>query len=111
MYSLVCQRTTENQMARKLCAELKSADGSLAVDPTAPIQLAAKSKQPIVTIQDRLEAGNLTVDEVRGLKSRSRTGFYEDLKAGLVRIDKIGRKSIVRGPVAKRYIAGEPIEK
>jgi hypothetical protein len=97
-------------MARKLCAELMSAAGSLAADPTAPIQLAAKSKRPIVTIQDRLEAGNLTVDEVCALKPRSRTGFYEDLKAGLVRIDKIGRKSIVRGPIAKRYIAGEPIE-
>jgi hypothetical protein len=96
-------------MARKLCAELMSAAGSLAADPTAPIQLAAKSKRPIVTIQDRLEAGNLTVDEVCALKPRSRTGFYADLKAGLVKIEKIGRKSIVRGPVAKRYIAGEPI--
>jgi hypothetical protein len=97
-------------MARKLCAELMSAAGSLAADPTAPIQLVAKSKRPIVTIQDRLEAGNLTIDEVCALKQQSRTGFYADLKAGLVKIEKRGRKSIVRGPVAKRYIAGEPIE-
>jgi len=87
-----------------------SAADSLAADPTAPIQLAAKSKQPIVTIQDRLEAGNLTIDEVCALKPRSRTGFYQDLKAGLVKMEKIGRKSIVRGPVARRYIAGESVE-
>jgi hypothetical protein len=44
------------------------------------------------------------------LANRSKTGFYQDLKAGLVKIEKIGRKSIVRGPVAKKYIAGEPID-
>ena len=56
--------------------------------------------------RDRLEAGNLTIDEVCALKPRSRTGFYADLKAGLVSIEKIGRKSVVRGPIAKAYIAG-----
>ena len=61
---------------------------------------------PIVTLQDRLEHGNLTVHEVCELKNRSRTGFYEDVKAGLVEIEKWGRKSIIRGPIAKRYIAG-----
>jgi hypothetical protein len=70
----------------------------------------AQKPQPLITIPDRLEAGgNLTIDEICALKPRSRTGFYQDLKAGLVKIEKIGRKSIVRGPVAKRYIAGEPI--
>jgi hypothetical protein len=83
--------------------------GSPAADPTAPVHLTAKSKQPLITIQDRLEVGNFTIGEVCALKPRSRTGFYADLKAGLVKIEKIGRKSIVRGPVAKRYIAGEPI--
>ena len=92
-------------MARKLRAGVMTGVGSPAVDPTAPVQL----KQPLITIQDRLEVGNFTIGEVCALKPRSRTGFYADLKAGLVKIEKIGRKSIVRGPVAKRYIAGEPI--
>jgi hypothetical protein len=96
-------------MARKLREELMSGVGSLAADPNAPVRLTAKSKHPTITIHDRLEAGNLTIDEVCALKPRSRTGFYADLKAGLVSIEKIGSKSIVRGPVAKRYIAGEPI--
>ena len=58
-----------------------------------------------ITIQDRLEVGNLTIDEVCDLKQRSRSGFYADLKAGLVEIRKQGRNSVVPGPVAKRYIA------
>jgi hypothetical protein len=70
----------------------------------------AQKPQRLITIQDRLEFGNLTVDEVCELKRRSRTGFYADRKAGLVKIDKIGSKSIVRGPIAKRYIAGEAVE-
>ena len=98
-------------MSPKLREELMSGVGSVDAVPTALIELAAKSEQPIITIHDRLQAGNLTIDEVCVLKPRSRTGFYQDLKAGLVRIDKIGRKSIVRGTVAKRYIAGEPIER
>ena len=73
-----------------------------------PCSITQKA-HPLVTVQDRLEAGNLTVDEVCALANRSKTGFYADLKAGLVTIRKIGRKSIVPGPVAKRYIAGEPV--
>jgi hypothetical protein len=52
----------------------------------------------------------LTIDEVCVLANRSRTGFYADLKAGLVTIRKVGRRSIVPGPVARRYIAGAPME-
>jgi hypothetical protein len=65
--------------------------------------------QPLVTILERLDAGNLTVDEVCALANRSRTGFYADLKAGLVTIRKIGRKTVIPGPIAKRYIAGESV--
>jgi hypothetical protein len=67
---------------------------------------AIPSPEP-VTIQDRLEVGNLTIDEVCRLKKRSRSGFYADLKAGLVEIRKQGRLSVVPGPVAKRYIEAE----
>ncbi len=68
----------------------------------------SKKKSPI-SIEMRLDHGNLTVDEVCGLKPRGKTGFYEDLKAGLVTIRKIGRKSVVPGPVARAYIAGDPL--
>jgi hypothetical protein len=76
----------------------------------APVQNPARSQRPRVTIKDRLENGNLTIDEVCVLANRSRTGFYADLKAGLVTIRKVGRRSIVPGPVARRYIAGAPME-
>lgn len=59
-----------------------------------------------ITIHDRLESGNLSVHEVCALADRSRTGFYADVKAGLVSIRKVGRRSVVPGPIAKRYIAG-----
>jgi hypothetical protein len=51
----------------------------------------------------------LTVEETRRLKNRSHSGFYEDVKRGLVAIEKNGRKSIVRGPIARAYIEGRPI--
>ena len=67
------------------------------------------NSQPTLTLQERLDAGNLTVDEVLTLRNRSRTGFYADLKQGLVSIRKIGRKTVIPGPVARAYIAGLPI--
>jgi hypothetical protein len=67
----------------------------------------ATAGRPAISIQDRLKVGNLTVDEVCALKQRSRTGFYADLKAGLVQIRKQGRNSVVPGPVARRYIDGD----
>jgi hypothetical protein len=82
-YSLEFQWFTENEMP----------------DNTAPTH-------PLVTIQDRLAAGNLSVNEVCALADRSRTGFYADLKAGLVSIRKIARRTIIHGPVAVAYIAG-----
>jgi len=72
--------------------------------------MASRRTQPHISIQDRLEHGNLNIDEVCALKQRCKTGFYADVKAGLVAIEKVGRRSIVRGPVAKQYIAGEPSE-
>ena len=68
-----------------------------------------KDKPSVLTIQERLDHGNLTVEETRKLKNRSKTGFYADLKAGFVTIRKIGRKSVVPGPIAKRYIAGDSV--
>jgi hypothetical protein len=68
--------------------------------------MAAKTASRTISIQDRLEVGNLTIDEVCELKPRSRSGFYADLKAGLVQIRKQGRNSIVPGPVARQYING-----
>jgi hypothetical protein len=60
-----------------------------------------------ILIQDRFVGGNFTINEVCDLKRRSRSGFYADLKAGLVQIRKQGRISIVPGPIARRYINGE----
>ena len=68
---------------------------------------ATKGRRVALTLADRLEFGNLTINEVCALKNRSRSGFYEDVKKGLVSIEKVGdRKSVVRGPVARRYIEG-----
>jgi hypothetical protein len=61
------------------------------------------------SLAERFEFGNLSIAETRKLKNRSHSGFYEDLRDGLVAIQKIGRKSVVPGPVARAYIAGLPI--
>ena len=63
-----------------------------------------RKAHPLVTIQDRLEFGFVTVDELCALARRSKTGFYADVKAGLVEIVKVGRSSRIRGPIAKAYI-------
>src|SRR5271166_6618124 len=54
-----------------------------------------------ISIGDRLEHGVLTVMEVCQLASRSRAGFYADVKKGLVEVRKIGRKTVIPGPVAR----------
>ncbi len=59
--------------------------------------MATQKAHPIVTIQDRLENGNLTIDEVCALANRSRTGFYSDLKAGLSLSAKLAGKASFRG--------------
>jgi hypothetical protein len=61
------------------------------------------------SLAERLEHGNLTVGEVCTLKPRCHSGFYEDVKKGLVVLRKIGRKSVVPGPVARAYIEGRSI--
>jgi hypothetical protein len=70
--------------------------------------VARRNKADCVTLRDRLEAGNLSIPEVCLLRNTSRSQFYRDLKIGLVSVEKVGRKSIVRGPVARAYIALEP---
>jgi hypothetical protein len=71
--------------------------------------MARGKVQASFSLADRLAFGNLTVDETRHLKNRSRSGFYEDLKRGLVAIEKNGRKSVVRGPIARAYVEGRSI--
>jgi hypothetical protein len=66
--------------------------------------MSAQKIRPAVSLQDRLESGLLTVDEARGLAHRSRTGFYEDARAGLVHISKHKGMSRVTGPNTKDYI-------
>jgi hypothetical protein len=64
----------------------------------------ATGRSPLFTLAERFEFGNFTIREVRELKNISHSGFYADMKRGLVKIEKWGARSIVRGPVAKRYI-------
>src|SRR3977135_4489536 len=98
--------TSEYYMAQKLSKELLKGPGCPSADQAgAPIHdnvqrgpLANNSRtslncKSLVTIGDRLEYGKLSIDEVCTLANRSKTGFYQDLKAGLVKIEKNGRKS------------------
>jgi hypothetical protein len=68
------------------------------------------SRSPSFNLAERFEYGNFTIPEIRELKNRSHTGFYQDVQRGLVSIEKIGTKSIIRGPVARRYIEGRPLD-
>ncbi len=57
------------------------------------------------SLEDRLQYGNLEVNEVCELKPCSRSKIYQDRKAGLVKFLKVGSKSVVPGPIAKKYIS------
>jgi hypothetical protein len=72
--------------------------------------MAVQKEQSGLSLADRLAFGNLTVEETRILKNRSHSGFYEDLREGLVAVRKIGRKTVVWGPIAAAYIAGRPLQ-
>jgi hypothetical protein len=71
--------------------------------------MADNRKQSTFSLADRLDHGVLTVKETRELARVSHTKFYEDAKNGLVTIEKRGRSSFIRGPIATAYIAGRPI--
>ena len=71
--------------------------------------MAERKERLSIPVEVRLNSGNLTIEEVCALATRSKNGFYEDLKAGLVAVRKIGRRSVVPGPVARAYINGEPL--
>jgi hypothetical protein len=66
-------------------------------------------KSTTLTLEERLRFGNLSISEVIALKSVSAATFYADVKAGKVAITKHGQRSLVAGPIAAKYIAGEPI--
>jgi hypothetical protein len=62
-----------------------------------------------ISMGDRLAHGNLTVAEVVALRGTSTAQFYADLKRGRVEIRKLGRKTVVPGPIAKAYIEGRAV--
>jgi hypothetical protein len=71
--------------------------------------MADNQEQSTFSLADRLDHGVLTVKETRELAHVSHTKFYEDVKNGFVTIEKRGRSSFIRGPIAAAYIAGRPI--
>jgi hypothetical protein len=69
------------------------------------MQLAATSQG--VTLADRLEHGYVTIDELCALKVCGKTQIYEDIKSGSLEVEKHGRSSRIRGPIAKDYKPGQ----
>ena len=63
-------------------------------------------KTPSFSISDRFEHGNFEIGEVCELAKVGKTRIYEDLKKGRLSIRKIGRKSVVPGPIALAYVTG-----
>lgn len=66
-------------------------------------------KAPRFTLGDRLEFGVVTIDELAELSQQSRWKLYDDIKHGRLLVDKNGRSSRVRGPIAKLYLTGQPM--
>jgi hypothetical protein len=58
------------------------------------------------SLEDRFRHGNLEINEICELKPCSRSKLYQDRKAGLIEFLKAGSKSLVSGPIAKKYISG-----
>lgn len=52
--------------------------------------------------------GAFTVDEFLGWASLGRTRFYDEVKAGRIKLRKIGRKSVVTMPDAMDWLNSLP---
>jgi hypothetical protein len=50
-----------------------------------------------------------TINNLVALRGTSTAQFYADLKRGRVEIRKLGRKTVVPGPIAKAYIEGRAV--
>jgi hypothetical protein len=59
-----------------------------------------------VSLEDRLRHGRLSIDEILALGDISRSKFYADVRAGLIRITKNGRRTHILGADAQAYLAG-----
>jgi|GEM_PF-3382065 hypothetical protein len=64
----------------------------------------------VVTLEERLAHGNISMSELRQLAGVSNTSLYADVRAGKLAYQKRGKSTRVPGPIAKRYINGEPID-
>ena len=71
--------------------------------------MAGQKEESGISLGDRLEHGNLTVEETRTLKNCSHSGFYEDLQGRIGRGPKDRTEDVVPGPIAAAYIAGRPL--
>jgi hypothetical protein len=60
-----------------------------------------------ITLADRLDHGFVTIKELCALKLCGTTQVYADIKAGALPIEKHGRSTRVRGPVAREYVPGQ----
>lgn len=63
-------------------------------------------KKDDITLADRFAYGNLRIDELCALKPCSRSKFYKDLHGGLLEIRKLGQRTLVPGPIARKYLSG-----
>ena len=59
------------------------------------------------SLSERFEHGNFTLAEIKELKPTSHSAIYEHIAKGILETFKAGRRTLVRGPVARRYIGGE----
>lgn len=64
-----------------------------------------------ISLEDRLAHGNVTIAELSELSGRCKASIYNDIKARLLPVIKLGKAKTasvrIAGPIAKRYIAGE----
>lgn len=61
------------------------------------------------TLETRLKHGSLTIDEVCLLGGVARSTFWKHRREGRVATFYVGGLTRVRGEVARRYLAGQPI--
>lgn len=60
-----------------------------------------------ITLADRLTHGLVTLPEVAGLAGVSVRKINYDVAAGRLTVEKIGRSTRVRGPIARAYLNGQ----
>jgi hypothetical protein len=103
--------TSEPAGAPEAVAAIPAAlvEKTTASKPPKPRKPPPRKPEPVLcyTTEQRLKIGSFSIDEAAAFCGWSREKIYADAKRGLVKLTKVGGRTIILGPELVRYRAGK----